>query len=112
MRMSAITLNMLAINWLIGHDAPMTVDQVRKAIRDRSVFDVLEQCLIEDRMLSSQPVSITAAEREEMIDALQRLENTVLAEELGVDDPSKGFLFLNALFVQLIQSNVHVIELQ
>jgi hypothetical protein len=112
MRISAITLNMLAINWLIGHDTPMTVDQIRNAIRDESIFDVLEQCLIENRMLSSQPVALNAAEREEIVDALQRLENAVLAEALGVHDPSKGFLFLNGLFVELIQSNVPEINLQ
>lgn len=112
MRMASITLTMLSVNSLIARRAPMTVDQIRQEIRAASIFETLEHCLIEDHVLSGVPVQLSEAERAEILDALQRLENAVLAEELGVPNASEGFVFLNALFVQLIQSNVSVIELE
>ena len=112
MRLNAVTLTMLSVVRLVDVGEPLTVAQLVDCINDRSLFEVLERCLIADRMLAGIPCDLSSGERTEILDALGALINATTCEDLGVEDREHGLLFLSALFVQLIQSsNVSEIDL-
>ena len=105
MRMNAVTLIMLAVTRLIDSRARLTVDQLYESIRNGTVFDIVEQCLVEDPMLSGLPATLSIDERNEILEGLGAVANAVSPEDLGVANRDNGFLFLNALLIQMIQGD-------
>ena len=105
MRMNAVTLIMLAVTRLIDSRARLTVDQLYESIRNGTVFDIVEQCLVEDPMLSGLRATLSIDERNEILEGLGAVANAVSPEDLGVANRDNGFLFLNALLIQMIQGD-------
>jgi hypothetical protein len=98
---------MLATTTLIDRREPMTVDEVYDRIHNRTL-------LIELGERAGEPLVggvLFDGEPEAILDALGGLANAVTPEDLGVADRDNGFLFVNALFIELIQGGVEEISL-
>lgn len=114
MRIIGITLPVLSLHSLVNKGQSISTDEIFTLIEEGNTFediykryagnDDIDQVQLDGlRILDKHP-----SEKEELYDALKRLANTVLPEDLGGD--SNGLLFLAGLLNELIQSNLKEIE--
>lgn len=116
MRIIGITLPTLALHSLVSSGKSVSTDEVFKLIEDDNVFDAIFDRFKGDdtvdhvhldglRILDKYP-----DEKRDLYDALSRLANTVVPEDLGGKD--NGLIFLSGLLNELVQSNLKEIELK
>lgn len=114
MKISRITLLALAVNRLIDSGTQFSTDEVSQLVENRTVLDVLQKDH-DDLGIALDGVRLLNQEyhqdKEELLDALGRLANVVIPEDLGIDNPSNGLLFFNAMLNELIQANIEDIKL-
>lgn len=116
MWMSRLTLLNRSIHSLVDSGKVVSTEEVRRWIEDGVIIEELDR-LADPKVL--QVGGLTGfgdhpEDKVELVDALQRLENCVVVEDMGLanGDSSNGLLFLLALLNELIQANVRTVELQ
>jgi GTP:adenosylcobinamide-phosphate guanylyltransferase len=115
MTTSMLTLPILSVHSLIDAGVKVHVEDIFGYIESRAIFDFLlsenkdkEGVIVEGfNFINSFP-----KDKQLLLDALERLANTVSPEDLGVANRENGLLFLDALLNELIQSNVDEITLK
>jgi hypothetical protein len=112
MRTNAITMTMLTVTHLIDRRVAMTVDQVRQYISDGSLFEAIEQCHAEDVVLSSVFRLFFEGEQELILSAIAGVADVTLPEELGVSNRENGFLYVNALLIQVLQQGTTEVDVE
>lgn len=117
MKISRLTLPILTLHYLVDQGERYPVDDIYSQIESGTIFDDLVKkysskytdIRLDGIKLNKQ---LFPKEDAEVVDALQRLANAMLPEELGVDNRDNGLLFLAGLLSELIQANIEDIELK
>lgn len=116
MKVSRLTLPILTLHYLVDQGERYSVDDIYSQIEAGTIFDDLKKKYspkYKDIRLDGIKLNKEFPKDEaDLIEALQRLANAVLPEELGVDNRDNGLLFLAGLLNELIQSNIEDIELK
>ena len=99
MLLTTITLTSLFTTALIDRHEPASVDEIYANIENGTLIRIVWE------KAGERLIDWRAQEAEELIGALRPMAGAVTPQDLGVTDPSNGFLFFNALLMNLIQVN-------
>lgn len=116
MKITRITLPILSLHYLADKGIEYSCDDVFKHIEDGTIFEDIvmkfgqeyNEIRLDGLKLNQQLFPI---DHKEIVEALQRLSNAVVPEEMGIDNRKNGLLFLAGLLNEIIQSTDKDIKL-
>lgn len=117
MQTSRLTLLILSLNLLVDQGEKYPVDDIHKQIDNGTIFDDIREKYLPKYpgpSLGGFTLNKSTFPKDEaaILDALQRLANAVVSEDLGVEHKDNGLLYLAALLNELVQSSTRDVNIE